>query len=159
MNQALTLATQSLLEPASLDEAKLARLLGGLMKPGIDAADLYFQNSVSESWFFEDGIVKSGSSHVEQGVGVRAISGEKTGFAYSDELTLPALADASGAATAIVRQGGEGSVNMIVSASPNALYPSANPLDGWATAKKLELLKRADAAARAIDPRITQVMV
>ena len=100
-------------EPAELSLSGDGAVLAGLMKPGIDAADLYFQNSVSESWFFEDGIVKSGSSHTEQGVGVRAMSGEKTGFAYSDELSLPALIDASGAATAIVRQGQVGSLGML----------------------------------------------
>jgi TldD protein len=159
MTQTLSLAQDILLAPAALDEAQLQRLLGGLMKPGIDAADLYFQNSVSESWFFEDGIVKSGSSHTEQGVGVRAISGEKTGFAYSDELSLPALTDASSAATAIVRQGQNGSLAAMTSPNPKALYPAVNPLEDWATVKKLELLRRADAAARGIDPRITQVMV
>ncbi len=159
MTTALTLAEQTLLAPASLDDAKIQRVLSGLMKPGIDAADLYFQNSVSESWFFEDGIVKSGSSHTEQGVGVRAISGEKTGFAYSDELTLLALTDASSAATAIVRQGGSGSLSAMATPNPAALYPATSPLDGWVTVKKLELLKRADTAARAINPLITQVMV
>jgi TldD protein len=159
MTQTLSLAQDILLAPAALDEAQLQRLLGGLMKPGIDAADLYFQNSVSESWFFEDGIVKSGSSHTEQGVGVRAISGEKTGFAYSDELSLSALTDASSAATAIVRQGQNGSLAAMTSPNPKALYPAVNPLEDWATVKKLELLRRADAAARGIDPRITQVMV
>ena len=159
MTSALTLAEQTLLAPAELDETRIQRVLGGLMKPGIDAADLYFQNSVSESWFFEDGIVKSGSSHTEQGVGVRAISGEKTGFAYSDELSLPALIDASGAATAIVRQGQSGTMAGLVKPNPKPLYPAGSPLDGWQTAKKLELLKRADTAARAASPLITQVMV
>ena len=159
MISALTLAEQTLLAPAALDEVKIQRVLGGLMKPGIDAADLYFQNSVTESWFFEDGIVKSGSNHTEQGVGVRAISGEKTGFAYSDELSMPALTDASGAATAIVRQGQSGSLAALVKPNPKGLYPATSPLEGWATVKKLELLKRADTAARAIDPKITQVMV
>ncbi|MCX7069402.1 MAG: metalloprotease TldD [Gammaproteobacteria bacterium] len=159
MTTALDLASATLLAPAALDEGAIQRVLSGLMKPGIDAADLYFQNSVSESWFFEDGIVKSGASHTEQGVGVRAIGGEKTGFAYSDELSLPALVDASGAATAIVRHGQTGSLGNVVPASRPALYPAASPLDSWPTEQKLALLKRADAAARAIDPRITQVMV
>jgi TldD protein len=91
----LTLARQTLLSPASLEEPKLQRVLSGIMKPGVDAADLYFQHSASESWLFEDGIVKTGSHHVEQGVGVRAIAGEKTGFAYSDEIALPALSEAA----------------------------------------------------------------
>ena len=75
MTDSLTLARKTLLEPAELDDRSLQRILSGLMKPGIDAADLYFQNSLTESWSLEDGIVKSGSHHVEQGVGVRAISG------------------------------------------------------------------------------------
>jgi len=156
---ALDYAKDLLLTPATLDEAQLQRLLGGLMKPGIDAADLYFQHSVSESWFFEDGIVKSGSNHTEQGVGVRAISGEKTGFAYSDDIALPALVDATSAATAIVRAGRSHTLGAITTAPARPLYPALNPLDTWPTEKKLDVLRRADAAARAIDPRITQVMV
>jgi TldD protein len=159
MTTALELASATLLEPAALDQGVIQRVLSGLMKPGIDAADLYFQNSVSESWFFEDGIVKSGANHTEQGVGVRAMSGEKTGFAYSDELSTAALVDASGAATAIVRQGQTGSLGNVATASRPALYPAASPLDSWTTAQKLDLLKRADTAARAADPRINQVMV
>jgi TldD protein len=159
MNNALALAQQTLLAPGALEPRHLDRVLSGLMKPGVDAADLYFQHAVSESWFFEDGIVKSGSHHTEQGVGVRAISGEKTGFAYSDEIALPALSDAAGAATAIVRQGQSGTLAATRSPSVPALYSAASPLDGWQTALKLELLKRADAAARAADPRVTQVMV
>jgi TldD protein len=159
MNNALALAQQTLLAPGALEPRHLDRVLSGLMKPGVDAADLYFQHAVSESWFFEDGIVKSGSHHTEQGVGVRAISGEKTGFAYSDEIALPALSDAAGAATAIVRQGQSGTLATTRSPSVTALYPANSPLDGWATALKLQLLKRADAAARAADPRVTQVMV
>jgi TldD protein len=159
MNNALALAQQTLLAPGALEPRHLDRVLSGLMKPGVDAADLYFQQAVSESWFFEDGIVKSGSHHTEQGVGVRAISGEKTGFAYSDEIALPALSDAAGAATAIVRQGQSGTLAASRSPQVTALYPANSPLDSWKTAVKLELLKRADAAARAADPRVTQVMV
>jgi len=159
MTQFLDLARQTLLAPAELDEARLQRVLGGLMKPGVDAADLYFQHAVTESWFFEDGIVKQGSHHTEQGVGVRAMAGEKQGFAYSDEIALPALADAAGAAGAIVRQGQSGSLAAARPASATALYQPVNPLDSWPVEKKLDLLRRADAAARAADPRIPQVMV
>ena len=105
MTDSLALARQTLLAPSALDEHSLSRVLGGLMKPGVEAADLYFQHSASESWLFEDGIVKTGSHHVEQGVGVRAMAGEKTGFAYTDEIALPALTEAAGTANAIVRQG------------------------------------------------------
>ena len=159
MSQSLDLARQTLLAPAELDESRIQRVLGGLMRPGVDAADLYFQHSVSESWFFEDGIVKQGSHHTEQGVGVRAMAGEKQGFAYSDEIALPALTDAAGAAGAIVRQGQTGSLAVAQSATAPALYSAVNPLDSWPVEKKLDLLKRADAAARAADPRVTQVMV
>ena len=148
-----------MLAPAELDEPRIQRVLGGLMKPGVDAADLYFQHSVSESWFFEDGIVKQGSHHTEQGVGVRAMAGEKQGFAYSDEIALPALTDASGAATAIVRQGQTGTLAVARPAAAPALYKPVNPLDSWPVERKLDLLMRADAAARAADPRVTQVMV
>ena len=159
MNQSLDLARRTLLAPAELDESRIQRVLGGLMKPGVDAADLYFQHAVTESWFFEDGIVKQGSHHTEQGVGVRAMAGEKQGFAYSDEIALPALTDAAGAAGAIVRQGQTGSLAVKQATATPALYSAANPLDSWPVEKKLDLLKRADAAARAADARVTQVMV
>jgi TldD protein len=159
MTDSLLLAKKSLLAPAALDERSLENILGSLMRPGIDAADLYFERSVSESWFFEDGIVKSGSHSTEQGVGVRAMAGEKQGFAYSDEIALPALTDAAGAATAIVRQGQSGSLSVRANAGVAALYPALNPLEGWSSDTKLELLRRADAAPRAADPRVTQVMV
>jgi TldD protein len=159
MNQSLDLACNTLLAPAELDPSSVERVLGNLMRPGIDAADLYFQHSVSESWFLEDGIVKQGGHHTEQGVGVRAIAGERQGFAYSDEIALPALADAAGAATAIVRQGQSGTLASPRRIAAPGLYTALNPLDSWQVEKKLELLRRADTAARAADPRITQVMV
>ena len=106
----LTLARKSLLEPAGLGETELLRLLGQLMSGSVDYADLYFQYSRHESWSLEEGKVKSGSHSIEQGVGVRAVAGEKTGFAYSDEIVLPALLEAAGAARAIVQQGAQGRV-------------------------------------------------
>ena len=160
MSNTLALAQQTLLHPASLTPQALERVLGGLMKPGIDAADLYFQHSASESWVFEDGIVKTGSHHVEQGVGVRAISGEKTGFAYSDEIALPALTEAAGAAHAIVHQGQQAAVQAWhARAAVAPLYTANNPLDSLPVEQKLDLLKRADTAARAADPAVNQVMV
>ena len=158
MTQSLALARRTLLEPTGLDETQLQRVLSGLMKPGIDAADLYFQHALNESWSLEDGIVKSGSHHVEQGVGVRAISGEKQGLAYSDEIQLNALTDASGAATAIVRQGQQGQMQVWQRGDAKPLYSAINPLGSITTEQKLDLLRRADAAARAADPRVIQVM-
>ena len=91
------------LAPAGLEERHLSRALGSIMRRDIDIADLYFQVSRQESWTVEDGVIKAGSFNLDQGVGVRAVSGEKTGFAYSDELMLPALERAAGAARAISR--------------------------------------------------------
>ena len=96
-----------ILAPSGLDESRLSTVLGTVMSRGVDYADLYFQLSREESWSLEDGIVKEGSHSIEQGVGVRAISGEKTGFAYTDEVLLPALVEASDAARAIARSGGQ----------------------------------------------------
>ncbi|MGH8460492.1 MAG: metalloprotease TldD [Stenotrophobium sp.] len=157
-SQTLDLARQTLLAPAELDEHSLQRILSGLMKPGVDAADLYFQHALTESWSLEDGIVKSGSHHVEQGVGVRVCSGEKQGLAYSDEIKFNALTDAATAAGAIVRQGGQSQVQALVSATPLALYSALNPLQSYTTEQKLNLLRRADTTARAADARVIQVM-
>ena len=98
-------AERMILTPSGLDESRLSAVLGTVMSRGVDYADLYFQLSREESWALEDGIVKEGSHSIEQGVGVRAISGEKTGFAYTDEVLLPALVEASDAARAIARSG------------------------------------------------------
>ena len=105
MTNNLDTARRTLLAPAGLDETDLDRLLGQILTHRVDYADLYFQYSRHESWSLEEGQVKSGSYNVEQGVGVRAVSGEKTGFAYSDEILLPALSDAATAARAIARSG------------------------------------------------------
>ena len=103
-------AERMILAPSGLDESRLSTVLGTVMSRGVDYADLYFQLSREESWALEDGIVKEGSHSIEQGVGVRAISGEKTGFAYTDEVLLPALVEASDAARAIARSGGNHTV-------------------------------------------------
>jgi len=97
----LALAEQRLLLPGGLASGDLERVFSRLMGPSIDTADLYFQHSRSESWVLEDGIVKEGNHSIEQGVGVRAMSGEKTGFAYSDEIVLPELLTAAQSARPI----------------------------------------------------------
>lgn len=147
-----------LLAPGSLDDHHLQSALGSLMMPGVDAADLYFQQTRTESWFLEDGLIKNGSHNVDQGVGVRAISGDKTGFAYSDELAWPALSKATSAARSITAQGQDGSIRAWNRQAPPALYGADDPLASLPTSEKLQLLHRADAAARAADPRVTQVM-
>ena len=108
MTDALKLAEQQLLSPGGLDQTQLEQVLTDLMGPAVDAGDLYFQSASHESWLLEDGLVRSGTHSVEQGVGIRAISGEKTGFAYADEILMPALLQASVAARAIARHGQQG---------------------------------------------------
>ena len=156
---ALDTAQALLLGPSDLTPAVLSRLLGRLMPTGADDADIYLQHAITESWFLEDGVVKSGSHHTERGAGLRTVAGEKTGFAYSDELTPAALTDAAEAARGIVRGGGEGQIAVRDAALVAPLYAAVDPLSSWPVADKLALMQRADAAARAASPLVTQVMV
>ncbi len=152
------LAQTRLLQPASLEIDDLQQVLHGLMRPGVDAADLYFQARRSESWVLEEGIVKSGGYGIEQGVGVRAISGEATGFAYTDELQRPALEQACQAAGAISQAGGSAALARWQRPAADALYRPDDPIISLDADAKLDLLRRADAAARAADPAVSQVM-
>ncbi len=158
MSNALDVARSTLLAPAALDDSRLSAVLDGLMKPGIDAADLYFQMSRSESWSLEEGIVKSGSHSVEQGVGVRAVAGDKQGLAYTEEVQFEALQDAAGAARAITSSGAQSFTQALVENRGRELYPSVDPIGTLPTPDKLALLRRADTAARAADSRVQQVM-
>ena len=155
----LAIAHSRLLQPAGLDSAGLERAFGTLMGPGIDFGDLYFQHIRRESWAMEDGIVKDGAHAIEQGVGVRAISGEKTGFAYSDEIDAQALLAASGSARAIARSGNARAPRSLVPGSGRALYPADDPIDALASEVKVDALRRVDQFLRAADPRVRQVMV
>ncbi len=159
MTTMLHRVSEHLLSPGGLSLDALPALLGELAGPGIDAADLYFHDQVSESWVLEDGIVKDGSFNLDQGVGVRALSGEKTGFAYSNAITGAALGAAARAARSIARAGQEGRVQAFSSPDVPRLYALDNPLDVLDRAQKVELLKRIDVATRALDPRIKQVTV
>jgi TldD protein len=148
-----------LLLPAGLQESDLEMTLGLALGQGIDYADLYFQQSRHESWQLEDGIIKDGGYHIEQGVGVRACSGEKTGFAYSDDLILPALQSAAKAARAISNQGQTKQVNVWKRTVAPEYYAPTDPLAMLSVEAKLSLLQQADQVARAQDPRVTQVNV
>ncbi len=152
-------AQSRLLAPGALADHDLDRVFARLMGPGIDFADLYFQHSRMESWVMEDGIVKDGSHSIEQGVGVRAISGEKTGFAYSDEIRLPALLEAAGAARAIARSGQDVGPQALAHAPRGSLYPAIDPVESLPTEDKLALLREVDAWLRAADARVSQVIV
>ncbi|MEN1926949.1 metalloprotease TldD [Luteimonas qiangzhengi] len=155
----LAIAHTRLLQPAGLDSGALERAFGTLMGPGIDFGDLYFQHIRREGWAVEDGIVKDGAHAIEQGVGVRAISGEKTGFAYSDEIDAQALLAASGSARAIARAGDAHAPHPLTAGSGRLLYPADDPIDALDSQVKVEALRRVDRFLRAADPRVFQVMV
>jgi TldD protein len=155
----LDIARQRLLAPAGIDEGDLNKVFGSLLGHAVDSGDLYFQSTRFESWVLEDGIVKEGTHSIEQGAGVRAISGDKTGFAYSDEIMMPALLQASGAARAIARQGSEGKLQAWHASGGNALYPALDPLDQMTADEKVALLKQLDAEARQQDSRVKEVIV
>ena len=159
MTDIIAHAEQRLLRPGGLSLPDLDRVFAHLMTPAVDSADLYFQHSRSESWVLEDGIVKEGNHSIEQGVGVRAISGEKTGFAYSDEIVLPTLLEAAGSARAISRAGANGAGKPLRIARGHALYAPIDPIDSLSSEAKVSLLREIDALCRARDPRVQQVIV
>ena len=141
-DNALDTVMATVLDPAGLAEQHLDSTLSGLMRGGVDYADLYFQVSRAESWTVEDSIIREGSFSLDQGVGVRANSGEKTGFAYSDELLLPALESAASAARAIARQGRDASLPAWQRRETTALYPAIDPITSISDDQKAELLTR-----------------
>jgi len=159
MSQSLSLAESRLLLPAGLDATGLDRTFGTLLGPGIDFGDLYFQHIRRESWTVEDGIVKDGAHSIEQGVGVRAISGEKTGFAYSDDINAQALMEAARSARAIARDGTSHAQRALVPANAHSLYAGVDPIDAIGNEEKVEALRKLDKLLRAADPRVQQVMV
>ncbi|WDS37338.1 metalloprotease TldD [Pseudoxanthomonas sp.] len=156
---ALALAESRLLLPAGLDQTGLDRAFGTLLGPGIDFGDLYFQHARRESWTVEDGIVKDGAHSIEQGVGVRAISGEKTGFAYSDDINSAALLAAAGSARAIARDGASHAPRTLVRGQGRALYAPEDPVDAMGNDDKVAALRAVDKFLRAADPRVQQVSV
>lgn len=157
---AMALARSTLLEPYGLDESKLQRVLAEMQSHRIDAADLYFQLTRAEGWSLEEGIVKSGSFSIDQGVGVRAIAGEKTAFSYSDEISLEALQAAARSTRTIAQQGQAGRVHIPASklSLAHQLYSAVDPLPTLNATQKVALLEKIEHAARARDPRVKQVM-
>ena len=154
----LGIARDLILRPSGLDDSRLDRVFGEVLRHSVDYADLYFQLAREESWALEDGIVKDGSASIEQGVGVRALAGEKTGFAYSDEIVMPALEEASRAARAIARQGGDQRIQAWHPRAGHQLYLPADALASLRDEEKVAWLERVDRETRKIDPRIVQVM-
>jgi TldD protein len=156
----LAVAKQMLLDPYGLDEAKLQRSLASIFEHRADYADLYFQYTRSESYSLEEGIVKSGSFDIEQGVGVRAVVGDKTAFAYSDDISLDALNEAAVSARSIARHGA-GKVKVAPKMSARAqptLYGSQDPVASLDAAAKIRMLEKVEQLARARDSRVKQVM-
>jgi TldD protein len=156
---ALATAKSVLLDPWGLTESDMARALGEIFTHKVDYADLYFQYTRSEGWSLEEGIVKTGSFSIGQGVGVRALSGEKTAFAYSDTLSADALLSSARAVRTIGRQGaGRQKIVTPNDAAGHGLYPAIDPLNTLPAPEKVALLERVEAMARAADPHVIQVM-
>ncbi len=154
----LQVADTYLLSPFDLDTAAVDKVFGQLFTRQLDYADMYFQYHRTEAWSLEEGIVKSGSFNIDQGVGVRAISGEKTAFAYSDDISLPALLSAAEATRAIGPAGGEQKIAVRAAPPSSRLYRGDDPLASLEDTAKVKLLERLEAMARAEDPRVSQVM-
>ncbi|HKJ16367.1 MAG TPA: metalloprotease TldD [Xanthomonadales bacterium] len=159
MSKALERAEQQLLSPGGLTHSDLESVLSHLMGPAVDAGDLYFQTLRHESWVLEDGLVRTGTHSQEQGVGIRAMSGEKTGLAYTDEIILPSLLHASGAARAIARDGSQGRVKAWSRQEPKPLYLPDDPMNVLEASEKVDLLRQIDTYARSLDPRVKEVVV
>jgi TldD protein len=156
----LATAKSLLLTPFGLDESHLARALAEIKMQKVDEADLYFQYTRSEGWNLEEGIVKTGSFSIDQGVGVRAVSGEKTAFAYSDDISEAALLDAARTVRTIASaaQNRRTNVPKTKIASSRSLYPDQDPISTLDSATKVALLGKVERLARAKDPRVAQVM-
>lgn len=158
-NESIEVARRLILDPAGLQATDIDRVMGTLLGAAVDDADIYLQQSRYESWALEDGIVKEGSHSIDQGVGLRAVAGEKTGFAYSDEIALPILLEAARNARAIANAGQTALSRIERKGVSPRLYLPIDPLPSLTEQDKIDLLRRLDAEARALDPRVEQVMV
>ncbi len=159
MMQPFEIARKNLLDPAGLTDLQLQNVLSHVLGNSIDNADLYFQASYTESWVLEDGIIKGGSYNIDRGVGVRAMSGEKTGFAYSDDIILPALEQAAKAARSISNNDGATPVKAWEMSIEKQLYLPVNPLTSATETEKVALLQKIDKYTRALDSRVIQVNI
>ncbi|MFM7025839.1 MAG: PmbA/TldA family metallopeptidase, partial [Limnohabitans sp.] len=156
----LATARSLLLDPFGLDEGHLDRALAAIKAHQVDDADLYFQYTRTEGWSLEEGIVKTGSFSIDQGVGVRAVAGEKTAFAYSDDISEASLMDAATTVRAIAAaaQNQRARVPARKVSGSRSLYPSLDPMSTLDSTAKVRLLEKVEKMARARDPRVAQVM-
>lgn len=153
----LASVSDHLLTANRLEQENLHDILGMLSERRLDYADLFFQSSFHESWVLEDRIIKDGSYNIDQGVGVRAVSGEKTGFAYADQISLLALTQSATAARSIVNEQGSGKSQILTNVEYKRLYSQADPLNSLSREEKIDLLHRVDQIARAEDARVIEV--
>ncbi len=153
----LTLVSEQLLTANQLNQQDLFNVLSNMSDRCLDYADVYFQSCYSESWIIEDSLIKEGSFNIDQGVGIRAVSGEKTGFAYADQITLNALMQSGQAARSITREQGNGKIKTFSHVDYALRYPTQNPLNSLSREEKIALLQRADKLARAEDKRVKEV--
>jgi len=158
MPSRLQIAKQTLLAPANLSESDLLQVMNKLTAHNADIADIYFQQARLESWVLEDGIIKEGAYHIEQGVGLRAVCGEKTGFAYSEDITLKNLLKAASTASSITKAGQSKKIQIQANTLQKPLYPHENPLESLPQNEKIELLQQLDQTARQQDPRVKEVI-
>lgn len=157
MTQALTIAKQVLLTPSSIDEVGIDKLFRVMANYSIDDADLYFQSCHYESWYLEDSQVKSGSFSLDKGVGIRAVSGDKTGFAYCDDIILPSMIRAAEAARSIALTGSQSVLPVAIKTAAINRYQGFNPIEGMSKQEKIALLEAIDKEARRFDPHVIQV--
>jgi len=153
------LVEENLLDASNLTRAILETALDTIYQHDNDFADLYFQSSQNETWVLEDGIIKEGSYNIERGVGVRAVSGEKTGFAYSDEISPNALLKAAKASRSISNSGGKHKVASLQQSHPTSRYHAQNPLLGMQEQEKIALLRAADEYIRKQESALSQVVI
>ncbi|KJY92111.1 protease TldD [Vibrio neptunius] len=149
----------ALLNSAGLTEKDIAKTLASIASRQIDYADIYFQSSWHESLVLEDSIIKDGSFNIDCGVGVRAVAGEKTGFAYSDQIQLEGLKQSAMAARGIAQQGQNIQIQAFKRSDNQQVYAAENPLESWQKEQKTQLLKELDAYIRTKEPLITEVSV
>lgn len=157
MKLALAIAKDVLLKPASIDESGIEKLIRSMVSRHVDDADLYFQSCSYESWYIEDSEVKSGTFSIDRGVGIRAVSGDKTGYAYCDDILLPAMERAADAARSIAFSPAGTTPAIKLESSPIVRYPGINPIEGMSKQEKIALLEAIDKEARRLDPRVIQV--
>ncbi len=155
----MAIAREQILTPAELNENMIEHVLGGMLGHALDAADIYLQHSRGEAWSLEDGIVKAGGYSIDRGVGIRAMSAEKTGFAYADVIDRPALEGAAKAARNIARSGASGQLQTWRGTKGAVYYPAVDALGTMPAGDKIAMLRRLDQEIRLLDTRIHQVFL